>query len=83
MNFDGSINITQNWKGQFRSGWDFQKNEVSYTSITLLRDLHCWQMSFNWVPFGRYQSYYFRINVKSAMLQDLKYEQRRSWLEEL
>jgi len=83
MNFDGSINITDNWKGRFRSGWDFQREEVSYTSITLLRDLHCWQMSFNWVPFGKYQSYYFRINVKSAMLQDLKYEQRRSWLEDL
>ncbi len=83
MNFDGYINITKSWKGQFRSGWDFQKSQVSYTSITLLRDLHCWQMSFNWVPFGAYQSYYFRINVKSAMLQDLKYEQRRSWLEDL
>ena len=83
MNFDGSVNITKSWKGVFRSGWDFQKEEVSYTSITLLRDLHCWQMSFNWVPFGAYQSYYFKINVKSAMLQDLKYEQRRSWLEDL
>jgi hypothetical protein len=83
MNIDGSINITSGWKATFRSGWDFQKKEVSYTSISLLRDLHCWQMSFNWVPFGAYQSYYFKINVKSAMLQDLKYEQRRSWLEEL
>lgn len=83
LNIDGSINITKNWKGTFRSGWDFQKKEISYTSVTLLRDLHCWQMSFNWVPFGRYQSYYFKINVKSSMLQDLKYEQRRSWLEEL
>ena len=83
FNFDGSVNITKNWKGVFRSGWDVQKHEVSYTSITLLRDLHCWQMSFNWVPFGAYQSYYFKINVKSAMLQDLKYEQRRSWLEDL
>ena len=83
MNFNGNINITKSWKGRFSSGWDFQKKEISYTSITLLRDLHCWQMSFNWVPFGAYQSYYFKINVKSAMLQDLKYEQRRSWLENL
>lgn len=83
LNFDGTVNITKNWKAQYRSGWDFKNKQVSYTSITLLRDLHCWQMSFNWVPFGTYRSYYFRINVKSAMLQDLKYEQRRSWLEEL
>ncbi len=83
LNINGSVNITTNWKASVTSGWDFQKDEVSYTSVTLMRDLHCWQMSFNWVPFGAYQSYYFKINVKSAMLQDLKYEQRRSWLEEL
>lgn len=83
MNFNGWVNLTKSWKGTFRSGWDFEKEEVSYTSVSILRDLHCWQMSFNWVPFGAYQSYYFRINVKSSMLQDLKYEQRRSWLEDL
>jgi hypothetical protein len=83
MNINGHINLTKGWKINFRSGWDFQKEELSYTTFTFVRDLHCWQMSFNWVPFGAYQSYYFRINVKSAMLQDLKYEQRRSWLEDI
>ncbi len=83
MNVNGTLNLAKNWKGRFRSGWDFEKKEMAYTSITLVRDLHCWEFSFNWVPFGTYRSYYFKINVKSAMLQDLKYEQRRSWLEDL
>jgi len=77
------VKLTTKWKVSYRTGWDFQKEELAYTSITITRDLHCWEMSLNWIPFGYYQSYYFRLNVKASMLQDLKYEDRKSWLENL
>ena len=42
------------------------------------RDLHCWQMAFNFVPFGYMKSYSFTINAKSSMLKDLRLQKRES-----
>ena len=36
--------------------------------------MHCWEMSFNWIPFGYRKGWGFTINVKAAVLKDvLKY----------
>jgi len=75
----GNISLTPKWKISVSSGWDFVNNKLTYTSFNLHRDLHCWEMSFSWIPIGYHQSYTFRINVLSAILRDLKYERRKSW----
>jgi len=72
LNMNGDISVTPKWKMTFNTGWDFVQNELSYTSLGIFRDLHCWEMRFNWVPFGFQQNYFFQINVKSSILQDLK-----------
>jgi len=72
LNFNGDLQLTKAWKVNYTSGYDFQQKEVSYTSIGIYRDLHCWEMSLNWVPFGFQQNFFFQINVKSSVLQDLK-----------
>jgi hypothetical protein len=79
LNFSGSLSLTPKWKISFSSGWDFVANKLTYTSVNLHRDLHCWEMSFSWIPIGYHQSYAFQINVLSAILRDLKYEKRKSW----
>ena len=76
LNFSGSISFTKNWQFSFYSGYDFEAQEISYTSFSIARDLHCWTASLSLVPFGIYRSYNFLIRVKSSMLQDLKYEER-------
>lgn len=76
LNFTGDLQLTTNWKTTFSSGYDFEQDDISYTSIGIIRDLHCWEMRLNWVPFGFQQSYYFQINVKSSVLQDLKLTKR-------
>lgn len=75
----GDLSLTKNWKISFTSGYDFQSKAMSYTSIDIHRDLHCWEMHFSWVPFGYYKSWNFTINVKAGMLQDLKYNKRNSY----
>lgn len=75
----GDLNLTKNWKIAFTTGFDFETKKMSYTSIDIYRDLHCWEMRFNWVPFGYYKSWNFTINVKAGMLQDLKYNMRNSY----
>jgi hypothetical protein len=79
LSFNGDINITEKWKVGFRSGYDFVNKDFTYTSIDIYRDLHCWEMNFNWIPFGFRQSYNFTIKVKSSVLQDLKLVRKREW----
>jgi len=81
LNFNGDVSITQKWKLGFNSGYDFKQKEFTFTSIDIVRDLHCWEMRFNWIPFGFRKSYSFTIQVKSAMLQDLKMNRRRQWFD--
>ncbi|MDG1477471.1 MAG: putative LPS assembly protein LptD, partial [Vicingaceae bacterium] len=76
LNFSGDISLTNKWKIGARSGYDFEQKDLSYTSVDIYRDLHCWEMTFNWIPFGPRQSYLFTIRVKSALLQDLKLTRR-------
>jgi hypothetical protein len=76
LNFSGDFSLTPKWKVGFNSGYDFELKDLSYTSVDIYRDLHCWEMSFNWIPFGQRQSYLFTIKVKSAILQDLKLTRR-------
>ncbi len=79
--FSGDIRLTEKWKIGFNSGYDFKEKDLTYTSLDIYRDLHCWEMRLNLIPFGPRQSYVFNINVKSAVLQDLKLTRRKQWFD--
>lgn len=68
-NFD--LSLTPNWKITGRTGYDFEQGRLSTTQISVLRDLHCWEMRFNWIPFGDFSSFNFSIYVKGGHLRDL------------
>ncbi len=72
----GDVYLTPKWRIGFRTGYDFDNKQLTYTSIDVYRDLHCWEMTFNWIPMGFRQSYNFTIRVKSSVLQDLKLRRR-------
>ncbi len=74
VSVSGNFSLTENWKFNFSTGYDFTNKGMSYTSIDIYRDLHCWEMRFNWVPFGYYKSWNFTINIKASSLHDVKYE---------
>lgn len=79
LGVNGNINLTPKWKVSVQSGWDFELKKLSYTSLTIYRDLHCWEMRFNWIPLGTYKSWNFSINVKAAALQDLKLSKKKDY----
>lgn len=81
MRFNGDLSLTDKWKIVYNSGFDFESKEFTQTNISINRDLHCWQLSLSWVPFGRYQSYNFSIGVKSGMLRDLKLDRQRNFFD--
>lgn len=79
--FSGTLGLTDKTQITFNSGYDFEAKDFTTTRVGVSRDLHCWTMNFDWVPFGRYQSYFLSIRVKSSVLQDLKLEKRRSFFD--
>lgn len=82
LTFSGGFNLTERWKVNLNSGLSFasfQKVDIGYTQIDISRDLHCWQMSLNLVPFGSYRSFHFTLQVKAAVLQDLKLTRRKAY----
>lgn len=81
LNLSGDVSISEKWKINFNTGYDFEAAELTQTMIGIARDLHCWQMNVNWVPFGRFTSYNIDIRVKSTILQDLKVSRRRSFFD--
>ena len=83
INSSGDVSLSASWKVTFSTGFDFEAGEFTTTNLGIARDLHCWTMRLNWTPFGRFQQYNFTINVKSAVLQDLKLERRKPFFDNL
>ena len=78
IGFNGSVNITPKTGITFTGGYDIMNNKLTTTSISITRDLHCWQMSFVWIPFGFHKSWSFNIGVKASSLADIKYDKSQS-----
>ena len=83
FNLAGDLSITEKTKVTFRTGYDFKNKMLTQTSINVVRDLHCWRLSFNWVPFGRFQSFNLTLNAISSLLQDLKLEKKSRFFDNL
>jgi len=79
INFGGDVNLTPKWKIGLQSGYDLQSKQMNFTSIDIYRDLHCWEMKLNLIPFGFRRSYNFALNVKAQVLQDLKLIRRKDF----
>ena len=79
LGLSANFELTPNWRIALSSGYDFVNKGLSYTSIDIYRDLHCWEMRFNWVPFGFYKSWNFQINIKASSLKDVKYTKQQSY----
>jgi lipopolysaccharide assembly outer membrane protein LptD (OstA) len=76
--FSGDIDLSDKWSIGASSGYDVKNNAFTSTQLRFERDLESWRMNFSWVPFGTYTSWNFFIGIKSSLLQDLKYEKRKS-----
>ncbi|MFN3382650.1 MAG: LPS-assembly protein LptD, partial [Runella zeae] len=83
---NGDFSLTPKWKFVFDTGLDIVAKAPSITNIGITRDLHCWEMSFNWTPYAgsgfRANNYSFEIRAKSALLRDLKLSRRRTFYDQ-
>lgn len=76
LTFNGDVTLFEDWRITVGSGYDFTAGEFTNTQVNLTWDLHCWEFTARWVPFGFQQSLQLRLAVKSSMLRDVKLEKR-------
>ena len=79
LNFGGKLSLTDKWQMDMNTNFDVQAMKFSFTTVNVSRTLHCWTMSFNFVPFGDRKSYSFNLSASSAILRDLKVSKQSSW----
>ena len=83
VSMTGDFSLTPKWKFTYQTGYDVQAKSVAFTTLTVIRDLHCWEMFFEWTPYSgnnqRQGNYSFTIRAKSTLLRDLKVSRRRSF----
>lgn len=77
VTYQADLTLTPRWMVSSRGTFDAKQLKFSTVSIDLHRNLHCWKMSFFWVPIGFNKSFMLRIAANANMLKDLKYEFRR------
>lgn len=74
-----SFSLTKYWKFTFSTAYDIFTKQFATPYVTIYRDLHCWEFSFNWVPFGIYRSYKFELRIKASQLQDIKINKQTNY----
>ena len=79
LNASGYVRISEGWNITFASGYDFDMHKLSMTTMSLSRDLHCFEMSAS-IVLKPYSSFNFTFRARASELADaLKWEKRSSY----
>ena len=79
LNLSGNIRLSDGWNISFSSGYDFENHDISMTTASVQRDLHCFNMSCS-VVLAPYTSYNFTFRCNASTLTDaLKYDKRSGY----
>lgn len=73
VNGTARVNLLKNWQFGLTSGYDFQNNKAVFPLLQAYRNLHCWQVGVQWVPFGEFKSYSIQIGLLAPQLKEVKY----------
>lgn len=79
FNFNGDFSLTPKWKVTGNGSFDLDTRKLQLLTMSINRDMHCWQMAINVTPVGPYRFFSFTISPKASMLQDLKVNRTRTF----
>lgn len=79
VNFGGSFTLTPKWNFSANGYYDFNTLKLQQLTMSISRDLHCWQMAINVTPVGLYRTFSISISPKASVLQDLRINRNRSF----
>ncbi|MEJ0101258.1 MAG: putative LPS assembly protein LptD [Bacteroidota bacterium] len=79
MSFGGSFTLTPKWNFSSNGYYDFSTLKLQTLTMSISRDMHCWQMAINVTPVGLYRFFSISISPKASVLQDLRINRNRSF----
>ncbi|MBC7887424.1 MAG: LPS-assembly protein LptD [Ferruginibacter sp.] len=77
INWNGTVNLTEKWQLGLNGFYNITQKELGTISVSIARELHCWQMAINVSPVGRYRFFNISISPKSGLLRDIKVNRTR------
>lgn len=66
-----SFNLTPKWSVSTRLGYDFIEKELTPSQFSLNRQMVCWNLSFQFSPFGEFQYYSFSLSLSNGQISTL------------
>ena len=72
LSANGDLSFTKRWKIVGSASYDFKTLKITNASFTLTRDMHCWNLLFNWIPIGGNKSFLFTFRSTSSLFKDAK-----------
>ena len=80
LNFNGSFSLTPKWNFSVNGYFDFDTRKLQTFTMAISREMHCWQMSIGVTPVGLYRSFNISISPKASILQDLRINRNRTFI---
>lgn len=77
VNWSGTLALTPKWQLSMNGFYNITSKELGTMSMSISREMHCWQMSINLSPIGKYRFFNITISPKSGMLRDLRINRTR------
>ena len=77
MNWNSTLSLTPKWQLGINGFYNITQKEIGTMSVSVAREMHCWQMALNVSPIGRYRFFNITISPKSSLLRDIKVNRTR------
>ena len=77
MNWSSTLSLTPKWQLGINGFYNITQKEIGTMSVSIAREMHCWQMALNVSPIGRYRFFNITISPKSGLLRDIKVNRTR------
>jgi len=77
INWNGDFNLTEKWKMGMSGYYDVKYKQIQTLTLSISREMHCWQMSINVTPVGLNHYFNVTLSPKSGILRDLRVNRSR------
>ena len=71
LGISGNVKITPALSVNLTTGFDLMALKMTTTQLSATYDLHCFNITFSWVPNGQWEQWSFKIAANAAALADL------------
>ena len=71
LGVSGNVKLTPALSLQLTTNFDIMAFRMSTTQLSATYDLHCFNITFSWIPTGQWESWSFKIAANAAALSDL------------